>query len=116
MTSPYIVVSTSLVVAATVYSFWLSIRVAGRSGRIRERLKKEAPEAWSKLNPIARNWNNGQPGIKFLHKEKLADYPGFEEEVEELRAMERRMLWGIGLAITCIGVVIAGTELLGWQW
>ena len=116
MTSPYIILTVSLATVATVYSFWLSIRIRGKAGRIRARLEKEAPEEWSKLNPIARGWNNGQPGIVYLHKRKLAGYPGFEEEVEQLRAMDRRMMWGIGFAIGCILLVIVGKELLGWQF
>jgi len=114
MASPYVILTSSA--TAVVYAFWCSIRIAKQSGRIRERLKKEAPEAWSQLNVIVRNWNNGQAGIMFLQKKKLADYPGFEEEVQQLRGLERKMLWGVGVGVVCIGLAVAGTELLGWQW
>lgn len=116
MTSPYIMLTTSLATAAVVYAFWCSIRMAGKSGQIRERIQKNSPEPWAKLNALARHWNNGQPGILYLHKKKLVDYPGFEEEVQQLRDIERKMLWGIGLAVGCIGLVVAGTRWLGWQW
>lgn len=116
MASPYVILTTLGTAAAVVYAFWCSIRIGKQSGRIREHLQREAPEAWSKLNVLVRNWNNGQAGILFLHKKKLVDYPGFEQEVQQLRSLERKMLWGIGLGVACIGLVVAGTELLGWQW
>jgi hypothetical protein len=116
MASPYIVLTTSATAAAVVYAFWCSIRIAKQSGWIREHVRKEAPEAWEKLNAVERNWNNGQPGIMFLYRKKLVDYPGFEQEVRQLRDLERKMLWGIGVGIACIGLAVAGTELLGWQW
>ncbi len=116
MASPQVMLTVSLVAVAVGYSFWCNIRISGKSSHIRERLKKEAPEQWSKLNPIARNWNEGQSGIKLLHRKGLVDYPGFEEEVKQLLDLERKMLWGIGVGLVSIGLAIAGTTLWGWQW
>ena len=116
MASPQITLTISLGVVAAVYSFWCNIRIAGKSSKIRERLEQEAPRAWSALNPIARNWNGGQPGIKLLHRQKSVNFPGFEDDVKQLLTLERKMLWGMGLAMACIGLVAAGTKFWGWQW
>jgi len=116
MASPYVILTTSLTAVAVVYAFWCSIRIGKQSGRIREHVQKEAPEEWSKLNVLVRNWNNGQAGIMLLYKKGLVQYPGFEAEVQQLRGLERKMLWGVGVGVVCIGLAVAGTELFGWQW
>jgi len=116
MASPQIVLTTSLAAVAVVYAFWCDIRMANKSRKIRARIEQEAPGPWSGVNPFARNWNGGQPGIKLLHRRGLVHYPGFEEEVQQLRDLERRMLLGIGLGTVCLGLVAAGTRFWSWQW
>lgn len=116
MASPQIMLSVSLAAAAVIYSFWCNILITRKASGIRDRLIREAPGPWSELNPIARSWHGGQPGIKLLYRNKRVLLAGFEDEVLELLDLERRMLWGLGVGVACIMIAVGGTELWGWQW
>lgn len=109
-------ITVSLTAVSVVYAFWCDIRISNKSNEIRRWLEKEAPGPWSNLNFVARSWNGGQPGIKLLHRKQLVRLPGFEEKVEQLRDLERRMLWGIAVAMLALVAAIGGTHLWDWQW
>jgi hypothetical protein len=79
-------------------------------------LQKERPDLWSELNFIARNWNGGQPGLKLLYRKNVVGLSRFDEEYEQIRSNERRLLWGIGIGSVCIALVLVGTKFLGWNW
>ena len=116
MTSAAIKVLISVSCAAIVYAFACDFRIAGMARKLADRLDKERPELWRGLNPIARNFRGGQPGLKVLHRRKAVDLPGFEEEYGRLRALERKQLGAIAAGAACIGLVLAGTALWGWHW
>jgi len=40
---------------------------------------------------------------------------GFDQEYEQLHAMERKNFWGIGIGSVCIGALLAGF-FLDWHW
>jgi len=116
MTSAAIKVLISIACAAIVYAFVCDIRIAGTARKLAQRLEQERPELWRGLNPIARNFRGGQPGLKVLHRRKAVDLPWFEEEYGRLRALERKQLWAVAAGAACIGLVLAGTGLWGWHW
>ena len=79
-------------------------------------LKEMRPDLWSELNFFARNWNGGLPGIKLLYRRNVVGLPEFDQKYEQLNALERKLLWGIGIGSLCIGLVIAGSRIWGWHW
>ena len=99
-----------------VYAFICNIRLSRKAGRLRSWLEKERPELWSELNLISRNWNGGQPGLKLLYRRNAVGLPRFDREYEQLRALERKLLWGIGVGSVCIGLVLIGARFWGWYW
>ena len=115
MASPEVMLTISMATVAVVYSFWCHIRISGKASQIRRRLEKEASGPWSEVNPIARNWNGGQAGIKLLHRKKLVNLPDFDEQVKQLLELERKMLWGIGLGVVCLALAIGGAQWWGWK-
>ena len=106
----------SLACAAAVYAFVCDIRIAGAARKLAQRLERERPGLWRELNPIARNFRGGQPGLKVLQRRKAVDLPGFDEDYGRLRALERKQLWALAAGAACIGLVVAGTGLWGWHW
>jgi len=65
---------------------------------------------------VARNWHGGHPGLKLLKRRNVVDLPGFDQEYEQLHAMERKFFWGIGAGSVCFGALIAGFLFWGWHW
>ena len=102
--------------AAIIYAFVCDIRIAGMARKLAHRLEQERPQLWRGLNPIARNFRGGLPGLKVLRRRRAVDLPGFEEEYGRLRALERKLLWAIAAGAACIGLVLAGAGLWGWHW
>ena len=105
----------SVAAIAIVYAFFYQVRLARKASDLAKWVRGERPDLWSPLNFIARNWNGGQPGLKYLYRKKLLGLPRFERQYEELRVLERRLLWGIGIGSLCIGLLAIGTKLLGWS-
>ena len=116
MASPQIVTLVSLASVSVVYAFVCDIRLSQKASKVRKLLQRERPELWSKLNFFARNWNGGHPGLKLLYRRNVVDLPEFDQQYEQLRSLERKILWGIGLVSVCIGLVIVGSKYWGWEW
>ena len=116
MASPQIQILVSAASISIVYAFVWDIRLSRKASILRDRLRKECPKLWSELNFVARNWNGGQPGLKFLHRKNLVDLPWFDQQYEQLRAMERKLIWGMGIGSVCIGLTLLGSRFWGWHW
>jgi len=104
----------TLAVIAIGYAFVCNIRLSQRAGRLADWLRKERPDLWSQLNPVARNWNGGHPGLKLLHRRNSVCLPRFDREYEQLRALERQLVWAVITGAACIGLVILGVKVFGW--
>ena len=115
MTSPQIKILITLVSVSIVYAFACKIRLSRQAGRISSWLQEECPDLWSELNAFARNYDGGYPGLKVLHRKGLVGLPQFDQRYAELRALERKLLWGIGIGAACIGLVIIGSRFWGWD-
>ncbi len=116
MTSLEIKLLVSLACVATIYAFVTETRMVNRARKLRDWLQHERPDLWKDINLVARNWRGGQPGLKLLYQRKVIDLPRFDLEYEHLQSMERKQWWGIGIGITCIGLVLIGSTWWGWQW
>ncbi len=116
MASPQIEILVLLAGVSVIYAFVCDIRLFREASKIRKWLQRVRPELWSELNFFARNWNGGQPGIKLLYRRNFVGLPEFEQQYEQLNALERKLLWGIVLGSLCIGLVIVGSSFWGWQW
>ena len=116
MTSPQIKIMISLAGISIVYAFICQIRLSQKARKLSIWLEKKYPDLWAELNFIAKNSNGGFPGIKILYRNKTENLPKFDQEYEQLRSLERRMLWGIAMGIMCIGSLIIGLEYFGWHW
>jgi len=116
MTSPEIKILLSLAFVATIYAFVSEIRMAQRARRLRAWVQDEWPDLWCDLTVIARHWNGGQPGLKLLYRRNMVDHPRFHQEYDQIRSAEQQLLGGIAVGVGCIGLVILGVWLWGWQW
>ena len=116
MPSPQIKILISTAAVSVVYAFVCKIRLSKGADKLSRRLEKERPDLWSGLNAFARNWGGGHPGIKLLYRRKAVDLPGFDEEYRQLRALERKLLKGLGLGSACIALLLIGTRFWGWAW
>ena len=116
MTSPAIKVLVSLAGVSIVYACVQQIRMTGKARQLRAWVEQEQPEPWSQLNPVARNWHGGLPGLKLLHRQKVVDDPEFARQFGQLRVLERQMLYGIAVGAACIALTIAGFSFWGWVW
>lgn len=116
MASPQIKILISLAGISAVYGFVCHIRMSQKAGKIANWLQKERPDLWSQLNPVARSWNGGQPGLKLLYRMKVVGLPRFDQQYAQLQALERHLLWGVIIGVLCIGLVILGYKFWGWHW
>ena len=116
MASPQIKTLVSLAGVSVVYAFLCEIQLSRKASKLRNWLKKMRPDLWSELNFFARNWNGGLPGIKLLYRRNVVGLPEFDHEYEQLSALQRKLLWGIGIGSLCIGLVIVGSKFWGWHW
>jgi hypothetical protein len=116
MASPQIKILISLSAVTIIYAFVCEIRLSRKAKKLAKQLQKQRPDLWSELNSFARNYNGGYPGLKILYGRHAADLPLFDQRYEQLRALERKLLWGIGIGSVCIGLVIIGFKFWGWHW
>jgi hypothetical protein len=116
MASPKIQILISLACVSVVYAFVCDIRMIRKASKLRKWVQQERPELWSELNFFARNWNGGHPGLKVLHRMNVVGLPWFDQQFEQLRALERKLLCGIIIGSVCMGLVIVGTRFWGWLW
>jgi hypothetical protein len=106
----------TLAVIAIGYAFVCNIRMSQKAGRLANWLRKERPDLWSELNPVARNWNGGLPGLKLLNRRNAVGLARFDREFERLRVLERQLVWGLVTGAVCLGLVILGIKYFGWDW
>lgn len=116
MASPPIKILISLSAVSSIYAFVCDIRLSRKAGELANQIQKQRPDLWSKLNSFARNYNGGHPGLKILHRRNVVDFSMFDQQYEEIRSLERKLLWGIGIGSVCIGLVIIGIKFWGWHW
>jgi len=116
MASAQIKTLVSLAGVSVVYAFVCEIQLSRKASKLRNCLKKMRPDLWSELNFFAKNWNGGLPGIKLLYRRDVVGLPELDHEYEQLNALQRKLLWGIGIGSLCIGLVIAGSKFWGWHW
>ena len=116
MASPQIKILISLSAVTIIYAFVCEIRLARKARKLANWLQKQRPDLWSELNSFARNYNGGHPGLKILYRRNAVGLPLFDQQYEQLRSLERKLLWGIGIGSVCIGLVIIGSKFWGWHW
>ncbi len=116
MTSPLIIILVSLAGVSSIYAFVCDIRLNRKASRLSQWVKQEYPELWAELNVFLRNWNGGQPGLKLLHRRNVISLPYFDQHYEQLKVLERKFFWGLGMGILCIGLLLIGSLYWGWQW
>ena len=116
MASPQIKILISLSAVTILYAFVCEIRLTRKARKLANWLKEQRPELWSELNSFARNYKGGLPGLKLLYRRNTVDLPLFDQQYEQLRSLERKLLWGIGMGSVCIGLVIIGFKFWGWHW
>ena len=116
MASPQIAILISLAGVSIVSAFVCDVLLSRKASKLREWLQRERPELWSELNFFARNWNGSQPGLKLLYRRKAVGLPEFDMQYEQIRALERKLLWGVGIGSVSIGLVLIGFRFWGWQW
>ena len=116
MASPQIKILISLSAVTIIYAFVCEIRLSRKARKLANWLQKQRPELWSELNSFARNYNGGHPGLKILYRRNAVGLPLFDQQYEQLRSLERKLLWGIGIGSVCIGLVIIGSKFWDWHW
>ena len=116
MTSPQIKIMITLAGISIIYAYVCEIRLSRKAARLANRLRKERPDLWSELNIVARNWNGGLPGLKYLYRRNVVDLPGFDREYGKLQALERKFHWAVGLGVACFCTLFAGFVFWGWHW
>ena len=116
MASPQIKILVSLASVSVIYAFVCDIRLSRKASKLRKWLQQRRPELWSELNFFARNWNGGQPGLKILFRRNVVDLPEFDQQYEQLRALERKFVWGLVTGAFSIGLVLLGARFWEWHW
>jgi hypothetical protein len=116
MASPQIKVLISFAAISIVYAYVCQIRLSKKASKLSNWLQEKRPDLWSGLNFIARNSNGGFLGLKILYRRKVVDLLGFDQQYEQLRAIERQLIRGLVAGSLCIGLVIIGFKWLGWNW
>ena len=116
MTSLQIKILISIAGVSAVYAFVCQIQLSRKASKLGNWLQKERPTLWAELNSFARNYHGGHPGLKILYRKNVVGLPRFNQQYEQLRSLERKLLWGIGIASLCIGLVIIGSKYWGWHW
>jgi hypothetical protein len=116
MTSPQIKILIILAGVSVVYAFACQIKLSRKASKLRNWLEQERPDLWSELNSFARNYNGGHPGLKILYRRNVVGLPMFDQQYEQLRSLERKLLWGIGIGSVCIGLLAMGLRFWGWHW
>lgn len=116
MPSPQIKILLILAGISIIYAFVCEIRLSQKASQLAKWVRKERPDLWSELNFVARNWNGGHPGLKMLHRRKVVGLPRFDQEYEQLHAMEQKFLCGLGVGVICIGLLLTGFRFFGWHW
>ena len=116
MTSPQIKILISLSCISIVYAFVCDIIMQHKARKLSKWIQKERPELWSELNFLVKRMRGGQPGLNLLYRQKAVGLPIFDQNYEQLISIQKKTLWGIGIGAVCIGLVIIGTKLWGWQW
>lgn len=116
MANPPIQILLSAAALSVGHAFWCDIRLTSRARELASRVREVRPDLWAQLNPIARSWNGGHPGLKLLHRRGTMGFPELDRRYEELRDLERRMLRSLALSSACIALVGVGIRLWGWHW
>lgn len=116
MTTPEIKLLVGLTGVAVISAFLSEIRITQRARKLRDWVEVAHPDLWSDLNFVARHWYGGHPGLKLLYKRNQVNHPRFRREYERIRSDERQQLIGLGVGIVCIGLIVVGQQLWGWQW
>ena len=115
MTSLQVKILILLAAAFLVYAFICQIRLSLKAKELADWLQKQRPDLWVELNPIARNMNGGYPGLKLLYRRNVVSLPRFDQEYQQLQAIERHLLGGIVIGFISIGLVLIGVSFWGWQ-
>lgn len=116
MTSPQIKILLSLGCATSIYAFVCDIRFSRKAKKLGNWIQEKRPDLWPELTFFARSLRGGLPDLKILYRNNALDLPRFDKQYEELRLMEKRFLWSLGLGVVCIGSVILGYKFFGWRW
>lgn len=116
MASPQIKILITMASVSIVYAFVCKIRLSREARKVSSWLQEERPDLWAELNAFARNYDGGHPALKVLHRKGQGGLPLFDQRYAELRVLERKLLWGIGIGAACIGLVIIGSEFWGWDF
>ncbi len=116
MASPLIKILVSLAGVASIYAFVCDIRLYRKASELSKWVKQECPEFWAEVNKYLRNWNGGQPGLKYLYRKGLISHPYFDQHYEQLKVLERKLFWSLGIGVFCIGLLLIGSLYWGWQW
>jgi hypothetical protein len=115
MTSLQIKILITLACVSIVYAFACKIRLSRKAARVANRIQEECPDLWAELNAFARNYDGGLPGLKVLYRKGIGRLPLFDQQYAELRALEHKLRWGIGIGSACLGLAIAGSRFWGWD-
>ena len=116
MASLQIKILISLSAFTIIYAFVCKIRLSRKARKLANWLQKQRPDLWLELNSFARNYNGGHPGLKILYRRDAVGLQLFDQQYEQLRSLERKLLSGIGIGSVCIGLVIIGSKFWGWHW
>lgn len=116
MTSPQIKILVSGACVSILYAFVCDMIILRRARKLMNWLQQERPELWSKLNFVVKRVRGGQPALKMLKRKNAVDHPEFNRQYEQMNSMQRKVLWGIGTGLICVGLAIAGSRLWGWHW
>jgi hypothetical protein len=116
MVSPQIKILITIASISVIYAFVCKIQLARYAGKLMSIIRKQHPDLWSTLNSFARNYDGGYPGLKLLYRKNAADLSMFDQKYEQLRSLERKLLWGVGTCSVCIGLIIVGIKFWSWHW
>ncbi|MBT8373473.1 MAG: hypothetical protein KJN80_01025, partial [Deltaproteobacteria bacterium] len=103
MASPQIKILISLAAVSIIYAFVCEIRLSRKARKLAYWLQEQRPDLWSELNSFARTYKGGYPGLKILYRRKTVGLLLFDQQYEQLRSLERKLFWGLGIGSVCIG-------------
>ncbi len=116
MASPLIIFLISMAGVSSIYAYICDIRLYRKASKLSNWVKQEHPDLWAELNIFLRNWNGGLSGLKILHRRGVISHPYYDQQYEQLKVLERKVIFGIGIGSLCIGWVLIGAIFWGWKW
>ena len=114
-TSPELKVLVLLLLAFTLFAWWLSERQARRFRKFANWVAANYSAQWQALPWVTRHLNR-VGGIEVLRRNGLGNDPQFMAQYQQGKMVRWPQVAAACGGVAAIGLIIVGVEYLGWTW